>query len=435
MSIKLKDLYLSLEESMKSLNEVDEFEDIDLNEGGSDSIASLEELFNELQELDEDGDSFIDDVCDLEEDIKSNENPSVEEMKSFSNRLNEIGARVGMQSTKISTEHYNDPIAFQTIALEALSGFWARYVQVLTLDIKSLFDGFHRIFRGRLRNAMHYKERLLKAQNNWNNKKDKIRTVKQLTSYAGQDLYIAFIHDNKLDEKPLRALSTDVKYAEEVIINFTKRLLKYSKELGNIIRSGDYRDSEAFTKTVITKVGKMGNPSNLFDKKLLSSRPILLTNKAWELKDPTIPKKLDNSPEMQEFINTITQKAPTRRFKILQTIMSSLAVFHDIILDNQDVDKIITTLLEYSEQIIWYGTELDDIVKVYDDLAKNVSVALRSNKVSLDKKNVKVMKEIISFVKFLARTQYRVCFWEMERTLFVLSRGSIWILRVVNHAD
>ena len=377
--------------------------------------------------------SFVDEVRGAYEFIQENTQPSMENIATLNGMLDNIAESIGTKREHISLEDLEDPIEAYNVSIEELSDFFGRLMQVYSNDFVGTFDIFHRIITGRVNNARHYKTRIQQTRSHWKSVKDTMNNKNLLSSYAGTDIYVAFRHDNKLDYKPERALTQDHALSNQVIVDFTKKMVAYTKKLNSAISSGRYDTLDDITKTVVTKIGDMGEVTNVFPSKLFTDRPLLLTNVGWYIKRPKVKKQLVNGKEYNKFYDVITEHMITRDLQFRKNLLA-VHIFDDIYLTPKEVDTILDTLEAYCDDIIWFGAELASIKAIHMDTSKYITQIVKRSGVNMDKRGTAVLKQIMRFTKFVRRQQTRPVNWEIERTLFVVSRASLYIRRAIKRA-
>ena len=355
MGISLED-YLSVEET-----EEYDFDPIDEAIGVEHyrrDIIETEKLSDTLYNGFE---SYMDDVRDAYQFMEENKTPSLESLQELDAKLTDLADTLGLTRERVSVESIESVEDYYNVSVEELTDFVGRLIQKFSNDFVGFYDGMHRLFTGRVNNARHYKERIQETRNLWKGKKGAINSKRIRSSYDGRDIFLAFRHNNKLDNDPVSALSKDQTYANRVLVDFTKKMVGYTKNVSSIVKSGRYDSKDVLVKTVVKKVGDLGNPSELFDQKLIVDKPILLTNVGWYIKKPKVKKTLGNGTEFKKFNDVIREEMVTRDNQLRKNLIS-IQVFDDIELSYQDVESILDTLEQYCDDIIWHGNEFESVM-------------------------------------------------------------------------
>ncbi len=400
MGISLED-YLSVEET-----EEQDFDPIDEAIGVEHYRRDLIETEKLSDTLYNGFESFMDDVRDAYNFMEENKTPSLESLQELDAKLTDLADTLGLTRERVSVESIESVEDYYNVSVEELTDFVGRLIQVFSNDFVGFYDTMHRLFTGRVNSARHFKERIKETRSLWKGKKDSINSKRILSSYAGKDIYIAFRHDNKLDNNPVSALSKDQVFANKVLVDFTKKLSGYTKNVGSIIRSGRFDSKDELVKTVIKKIGDLGNASEVFDTKLIVDKPILLTNVGWYIKKPKTKKSLGNGVEFKKFNDVITESMVTRDNQLRKNLMA-LHVFDDIELSYQDVESILDTLEKYCDDIIWFGNEFESVMKVHKDLNRYLTEVAKVSGANLDKTGTALLKQLMGFTKFLRKQQTR----------------------------
>jgi hypothetical protein len=424
MGISLED-YLTVEET-----EENDFDPIDEAIGVEHYRRDLIETEKLSDTLYNGFESFMDDVRSAYTFMEENKTPSMESLQELDAKLTDLADTLGLTRERVSVESIESVGDYYNVSVEELSDFVGRLIQVFSNDFVGFYDTMHRLFTGRVNSARHFKERIQETRSLWKGKKDAINSKRILSSYAGKDIYIAFRHDNKLDNDPSSALSKDQVLANKVLVDFTKKMSGYTKNVGSIIKSGRFDSKDEIVKTVIKKIGDLGNASEVFDSKLIVDKPILLTNVGWYIKKPKTKKSLGNGVEFKKFNDVITERMITRDNQMRKNLLV-LHVFDDIELSYQDVESILDSLEKYCDDIIWFGNEFESVMKVHKDLNRYLTEVAKVSGANLDKTGTALLKQLMGFTKFLRKQQTRPINWEIERVLFVLSRATIYIRRAV----
>lgn len=423
--------YFSAEDEDQQDVEMDLYDDAITLESAKKDILSLE---SNLDLLLANFESYFEKIVEVQDLMKANQSPSLEQLSEINEKLDDLATTVGINRKTVSVESIVSVEDFYNVSMEEMTDFVGRFIQVFSNGFVGTYDAFHRVIRGRVKNAIHYKERIKEVKELWKNKKGNLKSKTVLSSYAGRDVYIAFRVNNRLNEKPAEILQKDQKNANEMIVGFTKKIDQYMKSMGSIIKSGNYSNEENFTKTVVKKIGDLGSTVNLVNSSLLVDKPILLTNVGWQIKSSKVKDKISNQKDYEKFHDVITERLITRDNQWKKNIIN-LDVFHDIELSYSDVESILNSLESYCDDIIWYGNEYEKIAKNNKDTIKFLTNIFRQSKKDLDKTTVKMFKQVLGYLKFLSKQQTRPVNWEMERVLFVLSRASIYIRRAVKRVD
>jgi hypothetical protein len=234
MGISLED-YLSVEET-----EENDFDPIDEAIGVEHYRRDLIETEKMSDTLYNGFESFMDDVRSAYTFMEENKTPSMESLQELDAKLTDLADTLGLSRERVSVESIESVEDYYNVSVEELSDFVGRLIQVFSNDFVGFYDTMHRLFTGRVNSARHFKERIQETRSLWKGKKDAINSKRILSSYAGKDIYIAFRHDNKLDNNPSSALSKDQAFANKVLVDFTKKLSGYTKNVGSIIKSGRY---------------------------------------------------------------------------------------------------------------------------------------------------------------------------------------------------
>lgn len=394
-------------------------------------IASMEEF---LDQFEADSDAFIEKTCEFKEKLDGMETPSMEAIAELHGHLLALGEEVGMRPS-ISLESLDDPTAYYDLALEAITDFTGRWLQVWANSIKGAVDDFRRLFNNRTKAARKLLARVDEIKSLWDKTKPGLEQNTQIGSYAGEDIFRAFFVGGTVHKSGQIALvKQDIDYSKKMLMDFSSKLSGYVDKLKGIVKSGKF-GSEAEVADFVKKINALGKPVELLDNSLKSDKPILLQNNGWKIKYAKPGKAIEKTPEMEKFAEVIAKDTLSMDYHTFSTVRDSMVVvFDDIEFKNNEIDTMLGLLDSYCKVIIQHAEQFEKSMKGHKDLIDAVQSTIKAQKKELSGDALKVLKQLTGFSKNLMKMQSAPANAEGSRVLLTISRISIMMKRIVKRA-
>jgi len=389
-----------------------------LNEGdlnkpqySTESLMVALEHFNHVQNNFENLVATMEELEELEDSIQTLQtSEQVSETETFMvhSRLQNVGDSLGLESVAISFEDAaQDPQAFLTASLEAVSGMWNRIKQLYVADFQQSIDSWAQLFSTADGWGRRQQGRIHKLRQEWKDKKPNLNQTRHKSSLAGTSLPLLFTVDGRPSTKPVEHLNTDYGYAKYVSSQYPKDLAVYLEQVRSILNGGTYDNAEKFEKSVVDKVAKLPHPFTVFKGKGVGDGNVLLGNRGFEVWKGR-PVKPVSADKRHQAIADLCVKTHVREYVFTWSNFNS-SVLEDFYFTTDDVDKMLDHAERYCQLIIDAKTQFVPLTKAFKHLAD--STKRMNNADGLDAVNKKVFKQILQFTRGLTRyskTPYRL---------------------------
>lgn len=382
---------------------------------------SLEELQDSSEEVlatlgtSEELDVALEDLEELEEQveqIKTRGDVTGPEMFMIQSRLKHIGDCIGHEETQASLEdHTNDPDMFLQVSMEAITGLWARFKQVIVADFQMQWDAYIRFFSTSEGWATRQKRRHHKLRQEWKDKKPTLNEKRHKSSMAGSYLPQMFRVDGRISKTPIEDLTNDSKYAGYINQQYPKDLALYLEKLRSILNSGKFDDDEKFEKTTLEKITKLEHPSKVFKGQGVGEGNVLLSNKGLEVWKGRTVKPVGDG-KLYNDLADLCVTTHVREYVMTWSNFNS-GVLEDFYFTTEEVDKMLDFADQYCDYLISAKTGFVPLQRAFKNLAKTVD---KLNEVDgLSTTNKKAFKQILKFVRGMKRYAKTPYFHEQLR--------------------
>lgn len=410
------------------------FEDIDI-EAGADFIeeraaqreVSMEQFIDAIE-------ASFEDFDHIETQLRDATSLSMEARKEIRETIRSYGEVLGMETQSVSLESLEDSDVFVAVSTEALTDFTGRFIQVFANLFKGISDDYGAVFTTNQRSLRKLKERIDKTQGIWDNKKKKLISRQVVSSYAGADIYLAFTTNNQMADDPIRAVQEDRKLSKLVLDDHQRKMAQYAGSYAKIIEGGEFDSNESFINSVLLEIGKLGNPVDVFDSRLLSDKPNLLGNCSWNLKKPKKVKVGEYEGELRPYIKAATQHRINLSYNVFenQKNLEDGQLFVDITYPLDKVDVLLKELADYCDHAIEFANNYKEIKDSHKRMLNAMKRIKKSSKYDVNKK---LLKQLLSFSKYVSYQQVSPAKEELRRVKFIMSRASTYAMRVAKRTD
>lgn len=383
--------------------------------------CSLEELQESSEQLlaamgtSEELDVAMEELEELEsqvEEIQIRGSVTEPEMFMIQSRLQHIGDCVGYEGVAASLEsHTDDPEMFVQVSMEAISGMWNRFKQVIVADFQMQWDAYIRFFSTSEGWATRQKRRHHKLRQEWKDKKPSLNEKRHKSSMAGSYLPQMFRVDGHISKTPIEDLQKDTKYANYINQQYPKDLSLYLEKVRSILNSGKFDDDGVFEKTVLEKLSKIDHPFKVFKGPGVGAGNVLLTNKGLEVWKGRSVKPVGDGPLYRNLAD-LCVTTHVREYVMTWSNMNT-GVLEDFYFTTEDVDRMLDFADLYCDYLISAKTGFVPLQRAFKNLAATVD---KLNSVDgLSPTNKKAFKQVLKFVRGMKRYAKTPYFHEQLR--------------------
>lgn len=383
--------------------------------------CSLEELQESSEQLlaamgtSEELDVAMEELEELEskvEEIQIRGSVTEPEMFMIQSRLQHIGDCVGYEGAAASLEsHTDDPEMFVQVSMEAISGMWNRFKQVIVADFQMQWDAYIRFFSTSEGWATRQKRRHHKLRQEWKDKKPSLNEKRHKSSMAGSYLPQMFRVDGQISKTPIEDLQKDTKYANYINQQYPKDLSLYLEKVRSILNSAKFDDDGVFEKTVLEKLSKIDHPFKVFKGPGVGAGNVLLTNKGLEVWKGRSVKPVGDGPLYRNLAD-LCVTTHVREYVMTWSNMNT-GVLEDFYFTTEDVDRMLDFADLYCDYLISAKTGFVPLQRAFKNLAATVD---KLNSVDgLSPTNKKAFKQVLKFVRGMKRYAKTPYFHEQLR--------------------
>lgn len=346
------------------------------------------------------------------EEIAESGKVSETDMFMINSRLKHLGELVNYDTTTLSLEsHGDDPEMFCQVSMEAVSGIWNRFKQVIVADFQMEWDAYIRFFSTSEGWANRQKRRHHKLRQEWKDKKPTLNELKHKASLAGSYMPQIFRIDGRFSKDPVGDLTNDSKYARYINTQYPKDLAVYLEKVRGILNSAKTDSDDAFVKSVLEKLSKLEHPFTIFKGPGVGEGNVLLTNKGLEVWKGRAVKPV-HGDKLYQALADLCVTTHVREYVMTWSNMNS-GILEDFYFTTQDVDKMLDFADLYCDFLISTKTGFVPLQRAFKNLASTVG---KVNDIdALSPINRKAFKQTLKFVRGLKRYAKTPYFHEQLR--------------------